>query len=263
MRGYRALLRASLMRAMAYRAGFVISIVGNLLFIVVLYFLWRAIYAGQVEINGLTFDEALLYVALGSTVFVFLKTHLDWFMSFEIREGEVVNYLVKPLDYQAVMLTFGAGTAVAGFATVTAPSVILLVGVLGMDWPLGVGTLLGLVALVLGFLISFCFDYAIGLTGFYTESIWGLSMVKETLVLVLSGALVPLQFFPEPVRQALMWLPFQAVYHTPLMMITQPDRPLSEHLAALAVQVVWVVALIGLTRLFYLRAVRVLRIAGG
>lgn len=256
-------MRGQMMRGLAYRTGFFISIVGNLVYIAVLYFLWRSVYAGQDEINGLTFDQTLLYVALGSTVFVFLKTHIDWIMSYEIREGEIVTYLVKPLDYQMVMLTFGGAIALLGAVIVTVPTIVLLVWVLGVSWPVGVGTLLAVPALFLGFLISFCFDYAVGLSGFYTESIWGLGIVKDTLVLVLSGALIPLQFFPEAVRDVLYWLPFQAVYHTPLMMLTQPDRPIEEPLAAMAIQLAWAVVLFALSRLFYSRAIRVLRIAGG
>ncbi len=263
MRKYLAILRGQMMRGLAYRSGFFISIVGNLVFIGVLYYLWRSVYSGRDQINGLTFDQTLLYVALGSTVFILLKTHVDWLMSFEIREGAVVIYLIKPVDYQMVMLTFSAGSSLLAAVIVTAPTIALLVWGLGIGWPIGVGTALAPLALILAFLISFCFDYTVGLSGFYTESMWGLGIVKDTLVVVLSGALIPLQFFPESLREILLWLPFQAVYHAPLMMITQPDRPLGVQLTALGVQALWAVALFGLTRLFYSRAIRVLRIAGG
>lgn len=263
MRKYKALIRGQIIRGMVYRTGFFASVLGNLLFIGVLFFFWRSVYSGREAINGLTFDQTLLYVALGSTVFAVLKTHVDWHMSSEIRDGEVVNYLIKPLDYQMVMLTVGAGSTLLAAAMVTAPTIALLVVGLGVAWPLGVGTALAPVALSLAFLISFCFDYAVGLSGFYTESIWGLATVKDTLVLALSGALIPLQFFPEPLRDVLFWLPFQAVYHAPLMMITQPDRPLDVQLSALGLQAVWVVVLFALTKILYSRAIRVLRIAGG
>jgi ABC-2 type transport system permease protein len=90
-----------------------------------------------------------------------------------------------------------------------------------------------------------------------------LSITKEILVTVFSGALIPLQFFPDAIRNVLLWLPFQAIYHTPLMMLTKADQGLDVFLPMIAVQVFWAVALFVLARLFYNQAIKVLRIAGG
>jgi ABC-2 type transport system permease protein len=98
-------------------------------------------------------------------------------------------------------------------------------------------------SLIFAFLISFCFDYFIGLIAFYTESVWGLSITKEIVITVFSGALIPLQFFPEAIRKVLLILPFQAIYHTPLMMVTRPGLGIDTYLPMLAVQLIWVVAL--------------------
>ena len=119
------------------------------------------------------------------------------------------------------------------------------------------------ISLLLAFLISFSIDYFIGLMGFYSESVWGLSTTKEIIITVFSGALIPLQFFPEAMQKVLFWLPFQAIYHTPLMMLTKPDQGLSIFLPMMAVQLTWAVGLFLAARLFYNQAIKVLRIAGG
>jgi ABC-2 type transport system permease protein len=98
---------------------------------------------------------------------------------------------------------------------------------------------------------------------FYSESVWGLSITKEIVVTVFSGALIPLQFFPDGMQKVLFWLPFQAIYHTPIMMVTKADQGLHVFLPMLLIQVLWAVALFSLTRLFYMQAIKVLRIAGG
>jgi ABC-2 type transport system permease protein len=128
---------------------------------------------------------------------------------------------------------------------------------------LGIGYLFFPISLVLAFLISFHFDYLVGLTSFYTESIWGISTTKEILIAVLSGALLPLQFFPEALQRILMVLPFQTIYYTPLMMVTEPDRGAVVFLQMLGVQAVWTIVTYVLCRLFFNHAVKVLRVAGG
>jgi ABC-type uncharacterized transport system permease subunit len=64
-------------------------------------------------------------------------------------------------------------------------------------------------------------------------------------------------------QKGLFWLPFQAIYHTPIMMLTRPDQSLDVFLPRLAVQLGWAVFLFIAARLFYNQAIKVLRIAGG
>lgn len=263
MKAYLAMMRGAYMIGLVYRFGFLFSIAGNLIYMSITYFLWRSIYQDRETLRGLTFDETYIYVALGSAVFILLKTYVDWQMSYDIREGMVAIYLTKPLDLQLYELFTSVGFALHALTTVTLSTFLLLIFVFRIEIPLGVGLLLFPFSLVLAYLVSFCFDYFIGLLAFYTESVWGLSITKEVIITVLSGALIPLQFFPEIIRKILMWLPFQAIYYTPLTMVAKPNLGWETFLSMLGVQFFWVVALFALTRLFYNQAVKVLRISGG
>jgi ABC-2 type transport system permease protein len=263
MRAYLALLRGSYMVGLIYRFGFLFSIAGNIIYMSITYFLWRSIYQGREILRGLTFDQTYIYVALGSAVFILLKTYVDWQMSYEIREGTVATYLVKPIDLQLYELFVSLGFFLTSLGAITIPTIILMVFVFHIDIPLGIGLAIFPFSLILAYLLSFCFDYFIGLLGFYTESVWGLSITKEIIVTVLSGALIPLQFFPDVIQKILMWLPFQAIYYTPLTMVAKPDLGWETFLSMLGVQLFWVIALFALTRLFYNQAIKVLRISGG
>jgi ABC-2 type transport system permease protein len=263
MRGYLAYLRAAIQVGVVYRAGFLFTVIGNVLYMIIAYFLWRSIYGSQETVSGLTFDQALLYVALGSTMFILLKTYTDWGMAGEIRDGTISVYLTKPIDYQLYNLFATVGFSSTTLLTVTLPTVFMLLFVFRIHFALGVGYLFFPVSLVLAFVISFNFDYAVGLCAFYTESIWGISTTKDILITVLSGALLPLQFFPAAVQQVLMVLPFQAMYFTPLMMVTRPDQDAAVFLQMLAVQAAWAAATYVVSRMLYNQAVKVLRVAGG
>jgi ABC-2 type transport system permease protein len=263
MRGYLAILRGSILDALAYRAGFFFTILGNILYICVAYFLWRSIYENTTSIHGLTFNEAFLYVALGSTVFVLLKTYADWMISHEIEDGTISIYLTKPVDYQFYALNISLGFMLTSLAALTIPTFLLLILVFHITFPIGPGLILFPASLLLAFLLSFCFDYITGLFAFYTESIWGISTSKEILISILAGALVPLQFFPETIQKVLLLLPFQAIYYTPLMLITRPNQDWGTMFSMLGVQIFWVVVLFIVTRLFYNQAIKVLRVAGG
>ncbi len=262
MRPYLAVARGSTLVSMVYRFGFLAAVLGNVVYLAVAFYLWKAVYGDADTIRGLTFDQTYLYVALGSTLFIVLKTYIDWSLSHEIREGIVAIYLIKPIDFQLYMLASSVGFFLLSVVTVTVPTVLLITLVFGVSLPVSPALALFPLSLLLAFIINFCFDYGVGLSGFYTESIWGISTVKDTLVLVLSGALIPIQFFPDMIRDTLIWLPFQAVYYTPLSLITLPEEGW-EHVVRLGVQAGWAVILLAAGRVFYHQAVKVLRIAGG
>ncbi len=263
MKAYLAILRGALMEGLAYRTGFFFIILGNIIYMCVAYYLWHSIYANTTTIHGLTFNETFIYVALGSTVFVLLKTYADWQIAHEIEDGTISIYLTKPVDYEFYALFLSLGSVLTTLAAITIPTLLLLTLVFKVAFPFGPGLLLFPFSLLLAFLISFCFDYVTGLLAFYAESIWGISTTKEILISIMAGALVPLQFFPQAIQKVLLVLPFQAIYYTPLMLVTRPNQDWNTLLSMLGVQIFWVVILFVLTRLFYNQAIKVLRVAGG
>jgi ABC-2 type transport system permease protein len=225
--------------------------------------LWKSIYRHSDTIRGLTFNETFLYVGLGSAIFILLKTYADWFIHYEIREGNIAIYLTKPIDYQIYNLFANLGSLLMNLTAITLPTVLVMLFVFKVRVAMGAGLLLFPLSLLLAFLISFSIDYFVGLMGFYSESVWGLSITKEIIVTVFSGALIPLQFFPDAIQKILFWLPFQAIFHTPIMMITRPAQGVDIFVPWIAVQLAWALLLFLLARLFYHQAVKVLRIAGG
>jgi ABC-2 type transport system permease protein len=263
MRKYLAIVRGTYMIGMIYRLGFLFTILGNVIYLGVAYYLWKSIYQNSVTLRGLTFDQTFLYVGLGSAIFILLKTYTDWFFNFEIREGMIASYLIKPIDIGTYFLASSFGSLLLNVSIITIPTILLMLFVFKVHFILGIGLFLFPISLLLAFMISFYIDYAVGLACFYTESIWGLSSTKEIIVTVLSGALIPLQFFPAAIQQILFWLPFQAIFHTPLTMITQPDQAINIFLQMLFVQIIWVLILFVATRLFYNQAIKTVSIAGG
>ena len=263
MSRYLAVTRGGFMLGMVYRFTFIFTLLGNIVYLGVAYYLWKSIYSQADVIRGMTFNETFLYVGLGSSVFVLLKTYTDWFIHGDIREGTIANYLIKPVDVGLYYMFSSMGLFLFNLVVITIPTFLLLVFVFKVHFTIGPGLIVFPISITLAYLITFSIDYFVGLFGFYTESVWGLSTTKEIIITVFSGALIPLQFFPDALRKILFWLPFQAMYHTPITMITHPNQGWDVFLPMLAVQLFWVVALFTGAKLFYTQAVKVLRISGG
>jgi ABC-2 type transport system permease protein len=255
VRRYLTVFRASLQINLAYRAHFLFLLLGNAVYIVVTWFLWKSIYGSSAAINGMSFERTFTYLALAMSVFVLLQTWVEWGMSQRIISGDIVIDFLRPFD----IFGFVAGN----FMAIALPSFLIVAFAFGMPIPLGINLPLSLASLALSFVISFCIDFLAGNIGFYTESTWGISMTKEVVVLSLSGALVPLQFYPEPLRRVLEWLPFQAIYNAPLGILLDGSMPPIRMLGALGTQAAWALLLFIAARAAFARASRAVTVNGG
>jgi ABC-2 type transport system permease protein len=263
VKAYWTLIKGSFQVGLAYRSGFIFTILNNLAYMGIAYFLWKSIYQGREVLKGLTFNQTFLYITVASTLIVLMKTWLDWEISYQITEGSIIMSLVKPLNYQWQLVSMSAGFSLTNLVAITIPSLLFLVFIFRIPIEVGIGFLFFPLALVFSFLLSTTFDFIIGLTSFYTESIWGISTTKEIIITFLSGSLIPLQFFPETAQRILQLLPFQAMYHLPLMMLTEPNQELLVYFRMLAVQLFWIGIVMVLARAFYKQASKVLRVSGG
>ncbi|HBZ02316.1 MAG TPA: hypothetical protein DEO83_00685 [Lachnospiraceae bacterium] len=83
--------------------------------------------------------------------------------------------------------------------------------------------------------------------------------------MLLSGATIPLAFFPENLRKVVEYLPFRAVYDIPLKMLLKKDGSDSIEgvLGMLGVQLLWCVVLTVAGNLFWNHAVKRITVNGG
>jgi ABC-2 type transport system permease protein len=200
---------------------------------------------------------------MAGSIFILFKTLTDWHISAQILDGSIIIRLVRPLDFQLQMLFLSAGCVLANFVFITIPSICIILLLFHSTISLGVALVFFPISLVLAFVLSFIIDYVTGITSFYTESLWGISITKDVIVSFLSGSLIPIQFFPQDIQNILKLLPFQAIYHIPLTLVTSRSLDLYQCLSMLLTQLLWVLLLFAGSRLFYSKAIQSLSISGG
>lgn len=247
-----ALARGSLMESLAFRASAITRVIANFVYLIIIYFLWRAIYDSSPAdvVNGMTFYDTMVYLVLASAMFNVLDAFIVWEIGRGYQSGELVEQLVKPISYQRYLFFGTIGGSVMLFVTTFLPTFVIVYLITHGSFTLGINLIFFLISMVLAFVINFCVDFIVGTICLYTQSIWGVNMMKEVVVSLLSGATIPLAFFPEGIRKVVNVLPFQAIYHTPLHILTARDLKLSDYLQGLGIQLLWVVILFGAGRLF-------------
>ncbi|MBR1929920.1 MAG: hypothetical protein IJ833_00375 [Lachnospiraceae bacterium] len=264
-KAYFTLIKSSIMEYMQYRMSVVVMLFGNMMYLIIIYNLWKAIYASvdTPTVNGMTFTDTMIYLVLASAQFSFMEAYLVWEMGRGIQNGDIVIQLIKPMSYEMYQLFIIAGGNFFNFVVTFIPTFFIVQIVTDWAIPMGINLLYYLAAVLLGSMINFAVDYFVGTICLYTHSIWGINIMKEILVTFLSGATVPLAFFPEVLYRIVMFLPFHAIYNTPLTLLIHNDLPVAEVGRMLLTQLVWVVVMFAAARGFWKVSEKVITVNGG
>lgn len=262
---YLTLTRASMIESLQFRLSTCVVIIGNLIYLILIYFLWKAIYASvnTDSVNGMTFEDTMIYLVLATALFSFMEMYLVWEMGRNIQTGKIILDIIKPMKFPVFMFFQFSGNFIMSFFTTFLPTFIVVYIITCGAIHLGINLLFFIASIVLGLLINFSIDFLIGTTCLYTESTWGVNIMKEVIVLLLSGATVPIAFFPEPLKTIVYYLPFQAIYNTPLRLLIDYSLSFSERFQMLGVQIFWLMIMTVLSHLFWNLSLKRITVNGG
>ncbi len=265
LKRYLTLTRAGIIEALQFRLSAVVQVVGNLLYLIVIYFLWKAIYdsSGTDIVNGMTFSDTLIYLVLATALFNFMEMYAVWEIGRSIQSGKIVLDLLKPMEYRKLLFWSYSGSFVTQFFFTFLPTFIVVTIVTHGAIPFGWNLLFFVLSVVMAVSINYSIDFIVGTICLYTESIWGINMMKQVIVLLLSGATIPIAFFPEPLKTIVNFLPFQSIYNAPLSLLLGKVTEPRELLLTLGTQLLWCVVMMVISKVFWKLSLRQITVNGG
>ena len=190
-----AALRNGFQDATAYRVEFLFEIVGSALVPAAIQtVLWYALFklGGATQIAGMGYEQMVHYTIISLLFTQIRGGDHDFELSEMIRSGQLSNYLLRPVG--VVEFVYIRGVA----PRLLVAGICLGAGLLISPW-LGLDPLRMVGAMVLAFIgniIHFQIGAALATTAFLWEEAYSLLMVKNMLVSLLSGELLPLTLFP-------------------------------------------------------------------
>lgn len=100
----------------------------------------------------------------------------------------------------------------------------------------------------------------IGLFTFLIENVLTLRDNLWNLIKLLSGAIIPLEFYPSAVSGLIPYLPFQYIYAKPISVLLNPD---SNYQRDIVISLLWVILLAGILSIFWKKALQRYSSQGG
>lgn len=236
---YIALGSATFQQRLAQRRVFYMTLAGQMMGLLSLYFVWKVLFSGRGGVMGFSWPQMQTYLLLTFCANAVLGFHSELMMSARILDGSIAIDLLKPLDYQTARFTEIVATAVIEGACAVAVAVLA-------GWALGCPLapadlahgLFAIVSFALGVWIKFGVVYIAGLACFWTTNGWGISWAQMAISQLFSGALAPLPLLPGWLATLASWLPFQGMIYTPVM-IFLGQFDVAASLRAIAFQIAW------------------------
>lgn len=263
---YWSFIRNAFLTMLAYRMRYYTGILTYLLFVTVHYFIWNAVYSSQppgARIHGFSLEEMVTYVAIGWLSRSFYFSDIDYEIDEVVRNGQIGIYLLRPVNFQLMMLAQAFGGILFRGLFFSVPIGLVLFWVYPILLPAPGMSLLGFFfSTFMAFLVLAQTNFIIGLLAFSFKSIEGVIRAKYYLLQLFSGLLLPLAFFPDWARQILDVLPFKIISHVPLQFYLG-HIPSEDILGVFINQILWAVILFIAGALLWRRMLGKLTVQGG
>ncbi|MGW3725179.1 ABC transporter permease [Streptomyces sp. NPDC000851] len=233
--------------------------------VVLVWSLWRGLYAQTGSTAGLDRDQAVTYAVMA--VLALRLRELDQYAGRDtvlqhMHFGTIVYWYLRPLPPQRYYALRALGEQLYGLAwALTGYAVCLAAGVVEPPESPAVAGVFA-VSMLLGQWVLYYVMLVIDQLCFFTLRNGAAMLILIFAQNLLAGVYAPLWFFPDWFITLSGFLPFQATLNVPLSLYVG-RIPLSEAGAELAVQAAWVVALALFTRLVWWRAARRVISQGG
>ncbi|MBF0352730.1 MAG: ABC-2 family transporter protein [SAR324 cluster bacterium] len=203
-----------------YRINFLLQIIGPaIVFFFIKYSLWFSIFQGDFsrEIGGYTLSSMLEYHLWTLVVSVIGLGNSGHELSQDIRMGRITSYFIYPFSlWEFHMAQFLAMQVVKIFTAslVIGLSFTFLDQIFtGFSWQACLnGWLMSMVVALFWFMVQ----YMIGLLAFWLEETWTFRVIIHTVTQFFSGAIIPLDLYPQWMRQALEYTPFPYLVYQPV-----------------------------------------------
>ncbi len=263
-RQYKGIIRNGLASILTYREHFITTGISFLVYYVVLYYLWNAVYAGSGgTINGVTFSSAFVTLSLTGCLLQCMNGGIEWDMCFDMIQGDIIIKLVRPTDYMLYMYSEKWGLALSSIFLFAIPVFVITGFLFPGELYLGWNIIPFLVSLFISFGMMFLLEFMVGLLTFSTQSVWGLSTLKELIVGFFAGTTVPIAFFPKGLLAVTNVLPFKSMYYDPVRMLMDRELGFDGCMRIIGFELVWFLVLLVLARLLYRVMSRRIVVNGG
>lgn len=223
---------------LAWRADVAFNMIFTITKILFAYLLWGMVYRGREMVGQFGFHAMLSYYIISSFLSrLEMSDGISGEIHTRIRNGTFSKYMVIPVGIQKYFMAMELGVVLfyMGFDFAAAAVWIFIFQIDFVFAADMLNIVCAILMAVLGMVFMVQLNFFLGLLTLKFQGIGTFLMIKNNLVALVTGGIVPLALFPEGVVRFMRLLPFYYVTYLPSMLFTGMCRE----------EAVWGIAAIG------------------
>jgi ABC-2 type transport system permease protein len=268
MKKYWHVINIGIQNNLTYRFNFLARAVFGLIPLIAMLYVWRTIYSDKIAgttIGAYTLAQMISYYLLTTVVDALTAVNEDdWQIATDIKDGNISQFLLKPIDYLWYRLCLFLSGRVTYLAVAVTPLAIFILYlhhyfVLPTSWTAFSCFLL---STVLTALLQFFMSYAMAMLAFWVLEVSTFIFILYAFEYIASGHLFPLDILPAGLERALYFTPFPYQLYFPVS-IYMGKTTGTDLASGLLIQALWVVAAYCAARFAWRRGIKKYSAVGG
>lgn len=268
MKKYWHVLSIGIQNNLTYRFNFLTRTLFGLIPLTAMLYVWRTIFAGKEqgsEVGSYTLAQMISYYLLATIVDALTAVNDDdWQIAADIKDGNISQFLLKPIDYVWYRLWLFLSGRVVYLAMAAAPLAVFIFWlrryfVFPPHWE-ALGCFL--CSVLLTALLQFFTSYAMAMLAFWVLEVSTFIFILFAFEYLASGHLFPLDILPHRLAAVLSFTPFPYQLYFPVSVYMGKVTG-AELARGLAAQALWVLAAYGIARFAWSRGIRKYAAVGG
>lgn len=252
MNKYFEIIKINLKTQLIWRADVAVNMLLTISKILFAYLLWGIIFDGKEHIAGFTYSSMLSYYIISSFLSQLdMSSRISEEITQRIRNGTFSKYMTIPVNIMGYFVAMEIGTIVFyfGFDLIAA---VLWVYVFRINFVLTTDCILllsAVILIVLGLIFMIQLNYLLGILTLKFEEISTFLMIKDNLLALITGTIIPLTLLPESIIDIMKFLPFYYVTYLPTMLLLGQNA--NEAVSGIVIMVAWCFAFVIINRVTY------------
>ncbi|MGN0394326.1 MAG: ABC transporter permease [Coprococcus sp.] len=221
MRKYMEIAKIHLKMQLIWRADVLFNMLFTVSRILFAYLLWKIIFADKEIVAGFNFNSMLSYYIINSFLTQLdMSSGISEEISSKIRNGTFSKYIVIPVNIEGYFVAMEIGKIVfyLFFDLIAAVVWIFLFNIEFVFAGNIVNILCAVIMVLFGMFFMVQLNYFLGLLTLRFEEISTFLMIKNNLLALVTGSIIPLVLLPESVVEIMKLLPFYYVTYLPSML---------------------------------------------
>ena len=253
---------------LTYRFNFLARTLFGFIPLIAVLYVWLTIYSGKGQgamVGSYTLAGMISYYLLTTIVDALTAVNEDdWQIAADIKDGNISQFLLKPIDYliYRLCLFFSGRLTYLAVAAVPLAVFVFCLRKYFVLPPNGITFGAFLFSVILTALLQFFISYALAMLAFWVLEVSTFIFIVFAFEYIASGHLFPLDILPPGLAQVLYFTPFPYQLYFPVTVYMGKVEGV-ELGKGLVVQLAWVIAAYALARFMWQRGIKKYSAVGG